>query len=59
MAFEEIIKELDTDAEYYAKLWVDMKKNKAEFNKDDILEIADAYVTLLNAKIAKLEHKED
>lgn len=56
---EEIRKELlemtDQEIEYLSALWADIEKVKKDLSKDEILDIADAYIDVLKDKIKRLE----
>lgn len=52
---KELMKMTDTEIEYYTSLWKDIEKVKKELDKDEILDIADAYIEVLKDKIKKLE----
>ena len=56
---EEIKKELlemtNQEIEYLSALWADIEKVKKDLSKDEILDIADAYIDVLKDKIKRLE----
>lgn len=58
-AIETIKKELlemtNKEIEYLSGLWADIEKVKNDLSKDEILDIADAYIDVLKDKIKRLE----
>lgn len=52
---KELLEMTNQEIEYLSALWADIEKVKKDLSKDEILDIADAYIDVLKDKIKKLE----
>lgn len=52
---KELLEMTNQEIEYLSALWADIEKVKKDLSKDEILDIADAYIEVLKDKIKKLE----
>jgi hypothetical protein len=52
---KELLEMTNQEIEYLSALWADIEKVKKDLSKDEILDIADAYIDVLKDKIKRLE----
>jgi hypothetical protein len=52
---KELLEMTNQEIEYLSALWADIEKVKKDLSKDEILDIADAYIEVLKDKIKRLE----